>query len=117
MRLNLTTGQKLGRSGSVIGANINHAIWKHWAWWIIHDGLLFNCRAWSRNKDDLLTKLDEETRPLAETSLPFCPQTLFFSPGRRYAYQFIFASQILVLGSFDGSAFPAEPDLSESAGF
>ena len=97
VRLNLTTGQELGRCGGVIGANINHTVWEHGSWWIIHGGLLFNGRAWSRNKDDLLTKLDEEMRPLAETSLPFCPQTLFFSPGRRYAYQFIFESQVLVL--------------------
>ena len=89
MRFNLTTGQKLGRSDGVIGANINHAVWKHRAWWIIHDGLFFNGKTWSRKKEDLLTKLDEEMRPVAETSLPSCPQTLFFSPDRRYAYQFI----------------------------
>ena len=111
-RLDLTTGQELGRSGGVIGANINYTIWEHEAWWIIHDGLLFNGRTWSRNKDGLLTKLDKGMRPLAETSLPFCPQALFFSPDRRYAYQFIFESQVLVL---DTAHLTVQHDLQDRA--
>lgn len=112
IRLDLADGRETGRADDLVGTDVHKALWDHGAWWITHNGFLMKDGTRSRERRDVLTKLDEKMRTAARLPLPSWAQELCFSPDRKRLYVFFFESQVWVL---EGESLVLERTLEDKS--